>query len=117
MFGLLALLFVAQSLAQQTPGTINAAAIASAFGREGQTIGDVYKLSFPRSDLKVTVNAMPIRAGLALGSWLAFRPAGEKGELPGWFCCPGPPGPPGRLVPPGDGVPEPGTPGACDCAV
>ncbi len=77
MFGLLALLFVAQSLAQQTPGPINAAAIASAFGREGQTIGDVYKLSFPRTDVKVIVNTLPIRAGLALGSWLAFRPAGN----------------------------------------
>ena len=51
-------------------------AIARALGREGQLIGDVYRVSLPRSDLAVTVRGVTVRPGLALGSWMAFRPAG-----------------------------------------
>ena len=35
--------------------------------------GGVYKFSWPRADLQVTVNHVPIGAGLALGSWAAFK--------------------------------------------
>jgi hypothetical protein len=40
--------------------------------------GDVYKVSLPRSDLKVTADGVPVKAALALGSWLAFKQAGEE---------------------------------------
>jgi hypothetical protein len=35
--------------------------------------GGVYKFSWPRSDLRVTVNDVLIEPGLALGSWAAFK--------------------------------------------
>jgi hypothetical protein len=39
--------------------------------------GDVYKVSLPRSDLKVTADGMQVKAAFALGSWLAFKRASE----------------------------------------
>jgi uncharacterized protein DUF1259 len=47
-------------------------AIDHALGRSGQKTGDVYRIGFPRTDLHVTVNGLPIKPGLALGSWAAF---------------------------------------------
>src|SRR5919112_3131380 len=38
--------------------------------------GGVHRFSLPRSDLKVTLDGVAIRPALALGSWLAFHPAG-----------------------------------------
>ncbi len=39
--------------------------------------GDVHKFGFPRSDLAVIVDGVPIKPALALGSWIAFQPAGD----------------------------------------
>jgi hypothetical protein len=39
--------------------------------------GDVYKVSLPRSDLEVTADGVPVKPSFALGSWLAFKNAGE----------------------------------------
>lgn len=50
--------------------------VDQALGREGKDLpGGVHKLGFPRSDLKVTLDGTPIKAPLALGSWVAFMPA------------------------------------------
>jgi hypothetical protein len=38
--------------------------------------GDVMRFSFPRRDLKVTVDGVQIRPALALGSWAAFKRVG-----------------------------------------
>jgi hypothetical protein len=35
--------------------------------------GEIFYISLPRSDLKVTVKGTPIRTGLALGGWVAFK--------------------------------------------
>src|ERR1700686_474684 len=51
---------------------VTPAAIDQALGRSGQKTGDVYKVSFPRTDLHVSVHGLPIKPGLALGSWAAF---------------------------------------------
>src|SRR5947209_505724 len=58
--------------------------VEDALGRKG-TIqpGDVYKFSMPRSDLKVIVAGTPIKAGLALGSWLAFKRMGNDAVVMG----------------------------------
>jgi hypothetical protein len=40
--------------------------------------GDIYKVSLPRSDLKVTADGVQIKPAFALGSWLAFKKAGEE---------------------------------------
>jgi Domain of Unknown Function (DUF1259) len=52
---------------------LDTAAISKALGREGRMQGDVYRVSFPRSDLRATVAGVAIKPGLALGSWVAFR--------------------------------------------
>src|ERR1700758_3789060 len=58
--------------------------VEDAFGRKGSIQpGDVYKFSMPRSDLKVTVAGTPIKAGLALGSWLAFKRMGNDAVVMG----------------------------------
>ena len=46
--------------------------IDQALGRSGQKTGDVYKLSFPRTDLHVSVHGLAIKPGFAFGSWAAF---------------------------------------------
>jgi hypothetical protein len=53
-------------------------AVAQALGKAGSMQpGDVYKVSLPRSDLKVTVNGVELKPALALGSWVAFKKMGE----------------------------------------
>ena len=48
-----------------------------ALGRRGaMQPGDVMRFSFPRRDLNVTVDGIPIRPALALGSWAAFKRVG-----------------------------------------
>ncbi len=71
---LFAALITAAPLAAQT--TFNTSAIDQALGRPGQMQGDVYRVSFPRTDLTVSVDGVRLRAGFALGSWGAFRMAG-----------------------------------------
>lgn len=58
--------------------------VEDALGRKGSIQpGDVYKFSMPRSDLKVAVAGTPIKAGLALGSWLAFKRIGNDAVVMG----------------------------------
>lgn len=53
--------------------TADWSSVAAALGRAGAVQpGDVYKVSFPRTDLDVTVDAVHVRPALALGSWAAF---------------------------------------------
>src|SRR5829696_665315 len=50
--------------------------VDTAFGRKAATVaGDVHRYSFPRSDLSVTLDGVAIKPALALGSWVAFKPA------------------------------------------
>lgn len=81
VFFLLALLVALIPVsAQQQPNPASAEwkPVEDALGRRGSAQpGDVYKFSMPRSDLKVTVAGTPIKAGLALGSWLAFKKMGN----------------------------------------
>jgi hypothetical protein len=51
--------------------------VEQAIGRAGSVLpGDVYKVSFPRSDLTVTLDGIMIKPALALGSWAAFKEIG-----------------------------------------
>lgn len=53
-------------------------AVEQALGKAGSIQpGDVYKVSLPRSDLKVAVGGVDLRPALALGSWVAFKKFGE----------------------------------------
>ena len=58
--------------------------VDQALGRPGKDFpGGVHKVGFPRSDLKVTLDGTPIRAPLALGSWVAFMPESGGAMLMG----------------------------------
>jgi Domain of Unknown Function (DUF1259) len=59
-------------------------AVEQAIGRSGQVQSDgAYKLSFPRSDLKVTVNGVELKPALALGGWVAFSKPGAGSMIMG----------------------------------
>jgi hypothetical protein len=47
--------------------------VETALGRKGTVQEDMLKVSFPRSDLKVTVGEVPVEPGLALTSWIGFK--------------------------------------------
>jgi len=52
--------------------------VDQALGRKGaDQPGGVHKFSFPRSDLNVVVDGVELKPALALGSWVAFQPAGS----------------------------------------
>jgi hypothetical protein len=52
--------------------------VETALGKAGSIQpGDVYKVSFPRSDLKVTAAGVELKPALALGGWVAFKRDGE----------------------------------------
>lgn len=62
----------------------NWSAVDQALGRAGALqAGGVHRYGFPRSDLKVTLDGVPIKTGLALGSWAAFRDMGDHAEVMG----------------------------------
>ncbi|MFL6792899.1 MAG: DUF1259 domain-containing protein [Bradyrhizobium sp.] len=44
-------------------------------GRKPAVSGDVHRYGFPRTDLSVTLDGVTIRPALALGGWVAFKPA------------------------------------------
>ena len=53
--------------------------IDDALGKPGtEQPGGVWRVSLPRSDLKVALDGVPIRPGFALGSWVAFHPHGQE---------------------------------------
>jgi uncharacterized protein DUF1259 len=48
--------------------------VDAAMGRAGQDQPDgTHKFALPRKDMNVTVNGVQVKAGLALGSWVAFK--------------------------------------------
>ena len=58
--------------------------VDQALGRQGKdSPGGVHKIGFPRSDLKVTLDGIAIRAPFALGSWVALMPDHEGAMLMG----------------------------------
>ncbi|HZQ69804.1 MAG TPA: DUF1259 domain-containing protein [Terriglobales bacterium] len=77
-------LFTCFSGAQTMPAVSQASAsdwktVEDALGRSGQMQpGDVFKVSFPRADLHVTLDGIDIKPGLALGGWVAFKQFGNE---------------------------------------
>ena len=74
---------------QQGQGTAQSATVdwkaaERAMGRPGaMQPGDVYKFSMPRGDLKVVVKGVEVKPALALGSWAAFKMAGNQAMVMG----------------------------------
>jgi hypothetical protein len=49
--------------------------VDDAFGRKPAVSSDVHHYGFPRTDLTVTLDGVTIKPALALGGWVAFKPA------------------------------------------
>jgi Domain of Unknown Function (DUF1259) len=55
-----------------------------ALGKTGSALpGGIYRVGLPRTDLKVTLDGVELKAGFALGSWLAFEKIGDDGMVMG----------------------------------
>jgi biotin operon repressor len=58
--------------------------IASGLGKQGSEMpGGVYRVSLPRTDLKVVLDGVQLKPAFALGSWLAFKPMGNEAVVMG----------------------------------
>ena len=49
--------------------------VDAAFGRKAAITADVHRYGFPRTDLTVTLDGVTIKPALALGGWIALKPA------------------------------------------
>jgi hypothetical protein len=63
--------------------TLNTKVIEQAIGKPGEMKDEVYKVSLPRKDLSVALNGIQLKAGFALGTWIAFKQAGHDAVLDG----------------------------------
>src|SRR5882762_1381668 len=88
--GAIALLCCVALAAGQAAGSAADAAtsnwkqVEEAMGRPGQLQpGDVIKFGMPRKDLHVVLDSVDIKAGLALGSWVAFKRDGSGAMVMG----------------------------------
>jgi hypothetical protein len=60
------------------------AQVGQALGKTGSAApGGVYRVGLPRTDLKVTLDGVALRAGFALGGYLAFEKMGDQGMVMG----------------------------------
>jgi hypothetical protein len=67
-------LLLVSATPKQSAGKTDWKDVEQAIGRAGTLQPeDVYKVSFPRSDLSVTLDGVAIKPALALGSWAAFK--------------------------------------------
>ena len=61
---------------QMEPAQVDWTKVDDAFGRKAAAVGgDVHRYGFPRTDLTVTLDGVTIKPGLALGGWVAMKPA------------------------------------------
>ncbi|MBA2704513.1 MAG: DUF1259 domain-containing protein [Blastocatellia bacterium] len=73
-----------QSSTAQQPGAADWKPVEQALGKAGSMQpGDVYKVSLPRSDLKVMAGGVELKPALALGSWVAFKNTGDMTMIMG----------------------------------
>jgi hypothetical protein len=94
-------LFAASANAQKTDWQIFAEPFISAahaqdtdwqkvdetLGRKPAVSGDVRRYGFPRTDLAVTLDGVAIKPALALGGWIAFKPALGGAMIMAISCC------------------------------
>src|SRR5262249_32447041 len=57
--------------------------VDAALGRKAAVTSDVHRYGFPRSDLSVTLDGVTIKPALALGGWVAFKPAHDGAMVMG----------------------------------
>ena len=71
-------LLASPAFAQHDVQRLNTEGIARAIGKQGDLTGEMYKVSFPRSDLTVNVGNVVIKPALALMAWAAFIKSGNN---------------------------------------
>ena len=74
---LLGLMLAGPALAQSDVRQLNTDGIARAMGRQGDLSAEMYKVSFPRSDLSVKVGNVTVKPALSLMAWAAFIKSGN----------------------------------------
>jgi hypothetical protein len=58
--------------------------VGQALGKSGKVqAGGVYRVGFPRTDLNVSLDGVPLRTGFAFGGWVAFQPMGDQAMVMG----------------------------------
>ena len=58
--------------------------VGEALGKPGtKAPSGVYRVGFPRTDLKATLDGVELKPGFALGGWLAFEKMGNEGMVMG----------------------------------
>jgi hypothetical protein len=68
--------------ATKAPATADWKDVDTAMGRAGQDQPDgTHKYALPRKDMNVSVNGVQIKAGLALGSWVAFKATSQGNAM------------------------------------
>jgi hypothetical protein len=72
---LLVSIFAASFAVSASAQEIDWQKVDDAFGRKPAVSGDVHRYGFPRTDLTVTLDGVTIKPALALGGWIAFKPA------------------------------------------
>src|ERR1035437_9369236 len=72
---LLASLFAASFATVATAQEIDWQKVDDAFGRKPAVSSDVHRYGFPRTDLTVTLDGVTVKPALALGGWVACKPA------------------------------------------
>lgn len=73
------LLIASSSIAQQNEWSD----IEMVFGKKGNVQDNVFKITFPRSDLKVKIGDFAVAPGLALSSWIGFMKMGNQAMMMG----------------------------------
>jgi hypothetical protein len=71
------MLLAGPAFAQGNVQRLNTDGIATAFGMKGDLTGEMYKVSFPRSDLAVKVGNVAIKPALSLMAWAGFIKSGN----------------------------------------
>jgi hypothetical protein len=77
------LVFLLTALSVSGFSQIDSSALNQVFGKKGTVSGNVYKVSFPRSDLHVQVGDFPVAPGLALGTWVGMLAMGDQAMMMG----------------------------------
>jgi len=62
---------------------IDSTALNNVFGKKGTVTGNIYKIGYPRSDLKVKVGNFSVTPGLALGTWIGIINMGDHAMMMG----------------------------------
>ena len=62
---------------------VDSAALNNAFGKKGMVQGRVYRITYPRTDLNVSVNQFHVAPGLALTSWIGILSMGNESMMMG----------------------------------